>query len=152
MGKTKKVKIDKQEVPTSSTTTGDPQTNVHPQLQISVLTWVGHPTTCCGDGDALDQYVGQYKSAVSSTLDLQGWNDLHKAFEYRPSHGTIGFRYIRETFVDIASSSITYHGAILADGMSPKIRVCALGQNPWPDKIETDPDMVNYILPYFLYI
>lgn len=134
-GKAKKIKIE-----VSHTTP-----NVPAQLQISALIWVGHPTTCCADGEALDQYVGKYKFAASSTLDLQGWDELHKAFEYKPSNGTIEFRYIREAYMGTASSDIAYYGAILASEMSPKIRVCAVGQNAWPDRIETDYDIgVNY--------
>ena len=93
----------------------------------------------------LEGYVGTYKLAASSNLDLQGWNAGHQIFEYTLSR-PLKFRYERHAFVEAASLDITYYGAIVAEDMSPKIQVCALRQNPWPEMFKMDAHMARLSL------
>jgi hypothetical protein len=108
------------------------------QLLTSVLVWDGKPTTICADGESLVDYVGSYKSAATSTLNLQGWDVDHQSFKYVPSSRPLEFSYKRQTFIGSASSDITYYGTFAGEDVSPKIRVCVLEQNPWPETFKTD--------------
>lgn len=114
-----------------------------PKLRISVLTWEGEPTTYDVDGNDLMNYVGAYINAASSSLTYIGWDKDHRAFQYAPSFGRITFDYERHAFVGTASSQITEYGAIIADDMSPKVRVCDTNVNPWPQTFSEDLNMVR---------
>ncbi|KAI0317052.1 hypothetical protein OF83DRAFT_1123378 [Amylostereum chailletii] len=90
-------------------------------LSLSVLTWIGSPRTFNADGEALDGYVGEYRSAHTSDWLLDGWDEGRQAFQYSPSPNAPlpSFPYSREAFTDTAGSSITYYGGIICHEMSP---------------------------------
>lgn len=114
-----------------------------PNLQMSVLIWKGEPTTYDVEGNDLLDYVGAYVCAASSSLIYTGWDNVHQALQYAPSSGPVAFDYERHAFIGTASSQITYYGGIIADDMSPKVRVCGTNEKPWPEMFGEDLDMVK---------
>ncbi|KAJ7465119.1 hypothetical protein FB451DRAFT_429901 [Mycena latifolia] len=109
-----------------------------PQLILSALTWVGSPTTIVA-GDS-EEHIGSYVQSAHVRLNRGRMNTQLEAVEYTPATAT-SFKYTRHAFVGTASSEVTYYGAILAEDMSPVMRICLPDRRPWPEKFQPDDDV-----------
>ncbi|KAJ6550664.1 hypothetical protein DFH09DRAFT_1168649 [Mycena vulgaris] len=68
-------------------------------------------------------------------LNRIGSNPALGAIEYTPAK-TISFNYERHAFTTVASSEITYYGAIFGTNMSPLIRICFPDRHPWSERFK----------------
>lgn len=86
----------------------------------------------------MDDYVGAYVQAAPASifrLDPQWKTADDECFHYDPNIKVV-FRYRRRAFMEVAGTSITYYGAIIADDMSPLLRIAATGVNYWPERVD----------------
>lgn len=85
----------------------------------------------------MDAYVGAYLEAARPSifrLDPHRSTADDEYFHYYPKVRAV-FRYRRKAFMEVAGSSITYYGAIIADDMCPLVRIAATGVNHWPEQV-----------------
>lgn len=110
----------------------DIQSKIPPaQLQMSILRWKGWPSLLTPDDYSLHDKIGTYESAASDSdlvFNLLSWNQEKKEAQYVPANGPVIFQYERHTRV----GSVGDGCGIVGENMPVKIRVCRLGENPWP--------------------
>lgn len=79
----------------------------------------------------LHSKIGIYESAASDSdliFNLRSWNQETKQAQYIPANGPVIFHYERHTWVGSPDDGCS----IVGESMPVKIRVCRLGENPWP--------------------
>ncbi|KAJ7145038.1 hypothetical protein C8R46DRAFT_1232398 [Mycena filopes] len=103
--------------------------NAPPQLNLSVLTWKGWPSTL-GDGD---EYSGTYSQAALVRTRKGTFNAGLAAIEYIPA-ATTKFRYMRRSATGTEGSTVTYEGGIAGENVPPLMRIALPGRLHWPER------------------